>query len=56
MYIYIYIYIYMYIVLLQSIVIRRDSGLSTLCHNGGFACQQRRLKTLLFPISSLRMG
>ena len=28
-------------------VIGRDSGLSTLCHGCGFACQQRVLKT--FP-------
>ena len=29
------------------IAIRRDSGLSNLCHSYGFACQQRGLKT--FP-------
>ena len=30
-------------------LIRRDGGLSTLCHNCGFPCQQRMLKTFPDP-------
>ena len=30
-------------------LIRRDGGLSTLCHSCGFACKQRVLKTFPGP-------
>ena len=30
-------------------VTRKDSGLNTLCHSYGFACQQRLLKTFPNP-------
>ena len=33
-------------------LIGRDGGVSTLCHSGVFACQQRELKT--FPDESLK--
>ena len=53
--IYICIYIYsspFYLATAHShclIIIRRDGGLSTLCHSCGFSCQQRVLKTFLDP-------
>ena len=54
-YIYIYIhtyiyilYIYIYILLLLGLI-GRDYGLSTLCHNCGFSCQQRVPKTFPGP-------
>ena len=60
LYIYIHIYMYnLYIWLtissyygwipLVSGLMRREGGLSTLCHSCGFACQQRVLKTFPGP-------
>ena len=56
-YIYIYIYIYLTItisschhsIILTLVLMGRDGALSTLCHNCGFAFQQRVLKTFPSP-------